>query len=172
MTDRVEALARLHHETYERLAPEYGYKTRDATAVPWDEVPENNKELMLAVARAAIEFMDKEEGAISKTELLKWLAEHDEGIVVSQHLLKDALEAGDFDIRGSVEGVTVWVARDSGELDDTWLEVHETCPEKIGDKDNPLIVYACPQTDFRETLFPSVVPGECRKFTIRVEEKE
>ncbi len=46
-----EALARLFHETYERLAPHYGYKTREASAVPWEDVPKNNKELMIAVAR-------------------------------------------------------------------------------------------------------------------------
>jgi hypothetical protein len=28
-----EELARLFHETYERLAPSYGYKTREASAV-------------------------------------------------------------------------------------------------------------------------------------------
>jgi hypothetical protein len=33
-----EALARLFHETYERLAPEFGYETRKASAVPWEEV--------------------------------------------------------------------------------------------------------------------------------------
>jgi hypothetical protein len=42
-----EKLARLFHETYERLAPEYGYKTRE---VPWDDVPAQNKSLMIAVA--------------------------------------------------------------------------------------------------------------------------
>jgi hypothetical protein len=45
-----EELARLFHETYERLAPEYGYKTREASAVPWDDVPAQNKSLMIAVA--------------------------------------------------------------------------------------------------------------------------
>jgi hypothetical protein len=44
-----EALARRFHETYERLAPEYGYRTREASAVPWDDVPEANKGLMIAV---------------------------------------------------------------------------------------------------------------------------
>jgi hypothetical protein len=43
-----EELARFFHETYERLAPEYGYKTRDESAVPWSEVPDDNKRLMIA----------------------------------------------------------------------------------------------------------------------------
>lgn len=46
-----EQLAKQFHETYERLAPEYGYKTREASAVPWNEVPEQNKKLMIAVCR-------------------------------------------------------------------------------------------------------------------------
>lgn len=45
-----EEIAREFHEAYERLAPEHGYKTREASAVPWADVPENNKALMMAVA--------------------------------------------------------------------------------------------------------------------------
>jgi hypothetical protein len=39
----------MFHEKYERLAPEFGYKTREESAVPWDEVPEQNRSLMVAV---------------------------------------------------------------------------------------------------------------------------
>jgi hypothetical protein len=45
-----EELAQLFHETYERLAPEHGYETRTASAVPWSDVPAANKALMIAVA--------------------------------------------------------------------------------------------------------------------------
>ena len=44
-----ETLAEMFHETYERRAGEFGYKTREASAVPWRDVPENNKRLMIAV---------------------------------------------------------------------------------------------------------------------------
>lgn len=44
----VEPLAALFHATYERLAPQYGYETRAASAVPWDRVPENTRRLMVA----------------------------------------------------------------------------------------------------------------------------
>jgi len=44
-----ENLARLFHETYERLAPSFGYETRKDSAKPWSEVPEKNKRLMVAV---------------------------------------------------------------------------------------------------------------------------
>jgi hypothetical protein len=45
-----EQLAQAFHETYERLAPAFGYETRKESAVPWADVPEQNKRLMVAVA--------------------------------------------------------------------------------------------------------------------------
>jgi hypothetical protein len=45
-----ETLARAFHEAYERLAPMFSYETREASAVPWDAVPEDNKALMIATA--------------------------------------------------------------------------------------------------------------------------
>lgn len=45
-----EELARAFHEAYERLAPSFGYETRKASAVPWEQVPEQNRNLMIAVA--------------------------------------------------------------------------------------------------------------------------
>lgn len=49
-----EELARLFHETYEELAPAYGYQTREDSAVPWEDVPEQNKELMIATCEVII----------------------------------------------------------------------------------------------------------------------
>jgi len=48
------ALARMFHENYERLAPLYGYRTRDESAVPWEKVPIRNRELMYATASAVL----------------------------------------------------------------------------------------------------------------------
>ena len=45
-----EQLAKLFHDTYERLAPSFGYQTRPDSAKPWANVPEPNKSLMIAVA--------------------------------------------------------------------------------------------------------------------------
>ena len=50
MTPNPETVARYFHEAYERLAPSFGYETRQDTAVPWDDVPEPNRSLMVAVA--------------------------------------------------------------------------------------------------------------------------
>jgi oligoendopeptidase F len=52
--ERSEQLAKKFHETYERLAPSFGYKTREASAKPWADVPEQNKKLMIAVCAALL----------------------------------------------------------------------------------------------------------------------
>jgi predicted RNase H-like nuclease (RuvC/YqgF family) len=49
-----EQLAQRFHEAYEALAPGYGYKTREASAKPWLEVPLNNRELMAATVFRAL----------------------------------------------------------------------------------------------------------------------
>lgn len=49
-----ERLARLFHEFYEELAPEFGYETRAESAVPWEQVPENNRQLMIAVCERVL----------------------------------------------------------------------------------------------------------------------
>ena len=43
-----ERVAAAFHAAYEQLAPEHGYKTREASAVPWTDVPEQNRTLMTA----------------------------------------------------------------------------------------------------------------------------
>jgi Caspase domain len=52
-----ESVARLFHETYERLAPAFGYDTREATRVPWEEVPERNKRLMIATTAEVLAML-------------------------------------------------------------------------------------------------------------------
>jgi len=50
-----EYLAWMFHTYYEELAPNFGYETRIETRVPWDKVPEQNKQLMIAVARKLLD---------------------------------------------------------------------------------------------------------------------
>ena len=50
----VEKLAEEFHIAYEELAPTFSYKTRKASAVPWKDVPEQNKRLMCAVIEKAM----------------------------------------------------------------------------------------------------------------------
>lgn len=52
-----EAVASLFHETYERLAPDFHYETRRESAVPWDDLPDQNRLLMVAVARKVLAYL-------------------------------------------------------------------------------------------------------------------
>lgn len=52
---RVDAIAKAFHDAYELLAPVHGYKTREASAVPWEDVPEDNRALMRDTVAALIE---------------------------------------------------------------------------------------------------------------------
>lgn len=44
-----DSVARRFHNAYEAWAPSFEYTTRDESAKPWDQVPENNKALMRRV---------------------------------------------------------------------------------------------------------------------------
>lgn len=45
-SEDAERIAAAFHEVYEELAPAVGYRTREASRVRWDDVPEQNKRLM------------------------------------------------------------------------------------------------------------------------------
>lgn len=49
--DEAELLAARFHCAYEALALKHKYITRPASAVPWEDVPPNNRALMIDVAR-------------------------------------------------------------------------------------------------------------------------
>lgn len=66
-----ERVAQMFHEFYEHLAPRYGYKTRKASAVPWADVPENNRLLMIEVASRIAHLVREDE--VAKSAL--WLRE-------------------------------------------------------------------------------------------------
>ena len=55
-----EQLAQLFHETYEDEAPRHSYTTREASAKPWSEVPENNRNLMIETCRRILKKMFEE----------------------------------------------------------------------------------------------------------------
>ena len=46
-----EDIARRFHDAYEYLAPQFGYSTRPESRVAWDELPQNLRDLMIAVVR-------------------------------------------------------------------------------------------------------------------------
>lgn len=49
-----DLIAEAFHNAYERLAPQFNYDTRPESAVPWADVPEQNKALMRATVTAAM----------------------------------------------------------------------------------------------------------------------
>ena len=55
--EQAEKLAQFFHEAYERLAPQHGYETREASRKPWKDVPEQNRELMIAVCGEVLEHL-------------------------------------------------------------------------------------------------------------------
>ncbi len=63
--EQAEQLAMLFYNTYERLAPQFGYKTREPSAKSWAEVMENNRNLMVAVAsEIVVKILADKEAAV------------------------------------------------------------------------------------------------------------
>jgi hypothetical protein len=50
-----EDVAKHFHDVYEELAPLFSYETRKASAVPWDEVPRRNRQLMIATVQRLLD---------------------------------------------------------------------------------------------------------------------
>lgn len=50
-----EEIAIAFHSTYELLAPDHGYETREASATTWEKVPENNRQLMIATVQTLLD---------------------------------------------------------------------------------------------------------------------
>jgi len=67
-----EEMAKSFHEAYERLAPEFGYKTREASAVPWERVPESNRRLMVAAAARVCAALASEPEPLAVVD--RWLS--------------------------------------------------------------------------------------------------
>lgn len=61
-------LAQLFHEEYERLALHLGYQTREDSRVPWEDVPETNRSLMIATCRSVLSRIAGE-GPLSREDL-------------------------------------------------------------------------------------------------------
>jgi hypothetical protein len=83
-------VARAFHEAYERLAPDFGYRTREASAKPWADVPEQNRALEAALG--ALDLAGREAAAVERT------AEAIAGEI-------EALEGRTPDVHGIVAGI-------------------------------------------------------------------
>jgi hypothetical protein len=71
-----EKLAKLFHETYERLAPQFGYETRKESAKAWADVPPNNRRLMLAVCAELSTFFAPAQAQEPPTKIDEHLPPH------------------------------------------------------------------------------------------------
>lgn len=77
-----EKLAQLFHQTYETLAPSFTYHTRKASAVPWEDVPANNKGLMIAVAQHVIDQYVHQKTIEARIDELSHISADEEEIIV------------------------------------------------------------------------------------------
>jgi len=73
-----EELARLYHRSYEDLAPEFNYKTKNESKKPWEEVPENNRQLMIAAARRVLRQMEAQRRVIDCASECHLMDEHEQ----------------------------------------------------------------------------------------------
>lgn len=48
-------LASHFHRVYEELAPKFGYETRPESAVPWSQLPDGNRGLMVATVQRLLD---------------------------------------------------------------------------------------------------------------------
>jgi hypothetical protein len=48
---QVTAIARAFHDRYEALSGQHGWETQERTRVAWEDLPEENRSLMIAVVR-------------------------------------------------------------------------------------------------------------------------
>lgn len=59
MTAKFYDLAKFMHEVYEEKAVVHGWATQEKCRVPFDNLPEKNKETMIAVAEQVYGYMEK-----------------------------------------------------------------------------------------------------------------
>lgn len=52
-----EELAKMFHQTYRTLAPIHAYKACKDESVPWDEVPEGDRKLLVETCRAMLGYL-------------------------------------------------------------------------------------------------------------------
>ncbi|MCU1495593.1 MAG: hypothetical protein JWO62_3357 [Acidimicrobiaceae bacterium] len=52
--EEVDGLARRFHSVYESWAPSFGWDTQEASQVAWDDLPSNQRHLMLTVVREVV----------------------------------------------------------------------------------------------------------------------
>lgn len=64
--DEAEPIAKAFHEAYERLAPRHGWQTQVRSRVDWADVPQENRDLMIAVVSELITWHVIEPGEVHR----------------------------------------------------------------------------------------------------------
>jgi hypothetical protein len=80
-----EEIARKFHEAYERLAPAFGYATREASRKPWADVPAQNRDLMIAVCAEILPGI-LAEGAAKERDAMTFQGRAIESLQQADHL--------------------------------------------------------------------------------------
>lgn len=62
-----EELAKFFHDEYDKLAPRYGWRTQISTQVTFDQLPDNNRALMVAVCEQVVEEFRQERKAFNQS---------------------------------------------------------------------------------------------------------
>ena len=73
------------HDTYERLAPEYGYETRPELAVPWKDVPAANRALMTATVKSILGDVFADRDSL-RARIVELEGERDEALAVADRV--------------------------------------------------------------------------------------
>lgn len=58
--NETERVARRFHDIYEQLAPSFGWKTQEQSAVAWSELPDENRKLMIATVGVIMQELSQE----------------------------------------------------------------------------------------------------------------
>lgn len=112
--DKSESIAKAFHDTYERLAPSFGYSTRKSSAVPWEEVPDNNKALMIATVREVMNSSLPEPDDTHRTVTLRIPKDMTVGEAIAEAILEETVyhhatiwleEVPDTDLQAAIDKI-------------------------------------------------------------------
>lgn len=132
-TPQIEEACRVMHDAYEAAAVGAGWETQEKSRVPWEDVPEANKETMRASVGALMEHLsnrleaeirpllekDKYDGGYNCCGCSTYDEILDHAIRIVKGLVMMRREAGDAEVWVSGTGIDgsqqLWDVKDAGE---------------------------------------------------------
>jgi hypothetical protein len=88
-----ERIAKAFHDEYEARAPQHGYETREASAVPWEQVPEANRNLMIGTVAALLR-----QGVIWPASVLEERDRQNSGLLDAVERLNERIDRDETEI--------------------------------------------------------------------------